>query len=329
MGKRFKTRPKKQVIFFFKIIIYAFLILFLLTKLLSFKIFENNSNLIKYVLEESNHLIETDLTFADRILEVSTLLLDINVKNPDSLLSDSYIYKEKEVLTKTDIFDKIIEHVFLSKDNFVKEVKEDVTEDVSKEEIVKKKVYIYNTHQIESYADKYFTVKEASYYLKQKLEENNIDVFVEEGNMAEYLASHGLNYDDSYIASRSFLEQRLADNFDIYIDLHRDALTHAEGTVNYEGKDYAKLMFLIGKDFNGYEKNYAFTSELNNILLNKYSFLTKGILEKTGPYVNGIYNQDLSEKVIVVEVGGNNNLKEEVYNSLDILSLVIAEKLGG
>ena len=51
--------------------------------------------------------------------------------------------------------------------------------------------------------------------------------------------------------------------------------------------------------------------------------ISKGILQKQGKGVNGIYNEDFSNRTILIEVGGENNKIEEVYNTLDILSDVI------
>ena len=50
-------------------------------------------------------------------------------------------------------------------------------------------------------------------------------------------------------------------------------------------------------------------------------------IQKEGPGVNGIYNQDLSENIILLEVGANENTIEEVTNTLDIISQVIKEKI--
>ena len=46
---------------------------------------------------------------------------------------------------------------------------------------------------------------------------------------------------------------------------------------------------------------------------------------KSGENVNGKYNQDLSNKMILIEVGSNTNNIEEVTNTLEILSEIIGE----
>ncbi len=46
-------------------------------------------------------------------------------------------------------------------------------------------------------------------------------------------------------------------------------------------------------------------------------------MQKKGPKVNGVYNEDFSNRTLLIEVGGENNTIEEVYNSLDVLSEVL------
>ena len=48
-------------------------------------------------------------------------------------------------------------------------------------------------------------------------------------------------------------------------------------------------------------------------------------MKKEGYGVNGVYNQDLKENVILIEIGGNENNIEEVNNTLDLVAHVIGE----
>ena len=62
------------------------------------------------------------------------------------------------------------------------------------------------------------------------------------------------------------------------------------------------------------------SSKLNNILEQKIPGISRGIIKKGGNGVNGIYNQDLNEKMILIELGGQYNKIEDINNTLDILS---------
>ena len=51
--------------------------------------------------------------------------------------------------------------------------------------------------------------------------------------------------------------------------------------------------------------------------------ISRGILEKSSFNANGIYNQDVNEYVLLIEVGGENNYIEEVNNTLKVLAKCI------
>lgn len=325
MGKKFITKKKSRNSIFFKLIIIAIILIFLLSKFMSFKIFEYNHNLVSYFLESSNHLIETDISYKTNLDGIGILISNIDLKKINSLFYSNYLYKKNinESKFKFEGFDKV-----LFPDIIVTENKFTVNDNLPK-------VYIYNTHQTEEYVNNNFynltpTVYTAAELLKNKLEEKGIMTIVEDGNISQYLNNNNLNYDDSYIASRYYLEQAINKypSVEIFIDLHRDALTHDAATIQYNGKNYAKILFVVGLDHNNYNENLEFTKEINKMFLENYAFLTRGILEKSGPLVNGIYNQDLSNRIILLEVGGHESNFEEVENTIELVSEIIYKKVG-
>lgn len=193
----------------------------------------------------------------------------------------------------------------------------------------KKSIYIYNTHQTEAYASKE-SIIQATTYFKEQLEKNNINVVVENGNIQEFLNANNYTYNYSYVASRYFIKEELATkSYDLIIDLHRDAAIKSKTTTTIDGKKYAKIMFVIGKKNSNYKKNYAIATLLNDMLLEKYPSLTRGVLLQSGSNVNGIYNQDLNENMILIELGGNGNTYEEIKNTIDLISVIIGEYLYG
>lgn len=196
------------------------------------------------------------------------------------------------------------------------------------------KIYIYNSHQGEQYNYKYLEnhniipdVLMASQILKDKLENININTIVEKSDILAYIKKNNLNHAGSYIASRYFLTEILKkyNNLELYIDLHRDAVKHFVTYTNINGKDCAKVLFVIGLENPNYEKNLEVVTKINNIILKKYPSLTRGIMKKQGYGVNGVYNQDLNSNVILLEVGGNENNIDEVNNTLSLIAEVIGE----
>ena len=67
---------------------------------------------------------------------------------------------------------------------------------------------------------------------------------------------------------------------------------------------------------------------INNIFINDYPGLSRGIYKKEGPNVNGIYNQDISPNSMLIEVGGVDNNIEEVMNTLNAITDVLNKYIG-
>ena len=303
--KKFKTKRHiknkyKNII----ILIIATLILILIARAKTFKIIEITP--VK-ILDYTN--IYSTTNKKQQLIDSFSQILKIDINKPTTILE--YMIPYTEPNEKNEF------HTIKQK----KELKEEPL------------IYIYNTHQTEQYIGNDITpnptVLTASYYLKEQLEKLGIKTIVEETNISEILKNNNWNYDQSYKASRINLEKikQTYPSIKIFIDLHRDALKHQQSTTTINEKDYAKVLFVIGKEHENYKKNLEFTETINNILKQKYPEITKGILQKEGPGVNGIYNQDLSENIILLEVGANENTIEEVTNTLDIISQVIKEKI--
>lgn len=214
--------------------------------------------------------------------------------------------------------------VFYLQNNYIEktfqEIKEEKPEIVNKEPLI----YIYNSHQTEEYRASTFaeydvrpSVMMADYILEEVFQKNSYPTIVEERRISEVLANNNWKYVYSYRASRVFLEDVIVmhPSLKYFIDVHRDSLEHDRTYINIEGKDYARTIFLIGLENEGYEENLAFTEKINNKLNEKYPGLSKGIYKKGGPTVNGVYNQDFSNRTILIEIGGYESTTTEVLNS--------------
>ena len=190
-------------------------------------------------------------------------------------------------------------------------------------------IYIYNTHSNEEYSyqknDIYNivpTVKTADYILKNELNNLGIDSLIEDRNVTEYLNKENLPYSSSYLISRKFLEEKAFENKDLkyFIDLHRDSVKRSITTIEINEVSYARIMFLLGLENPNYQENKKLMISLNNYLEENYPGLSRGIYEKKGVGVNGVYNQDFSPNVFLIEVGGYENTIEEVANSLKLIA---------
>lgn len=282
-------------------------------------------------------LIIIFLVIKSLISKISIKQLDNNLLN--TILNNSNNYNKENyagkisLYVKNNLFNNPVELLNLQlKLEKKKEKKEQVNLMYQKNELPL--IYIYNSHQGEEYSYKYLedynivpNVLIADSMLKDKLESIGIKTVVEEANILEYMKNNNLNHAGSYIASRVFLESAINKypSVRLFIDLHRDAAPHNATTVNIDGKECAKILFVIGLEYDTYQNNLEIVTKINNIILEKYPSLTRGIMKKEGYGVNGVYNQDLKENVILIEIGGNENNIEEVNNTLDLVAHVIGE----
>ena len=198
-------------------------------------------------------------------------------------------------------------------------------------------IYIYSTHDTEGYASSYFNiynikpdVKIASYYLQEKLSDLGLNTIVEKRMIKDALNKNNWVYKDSYKASRIYLENIYQNNTSLkyFIDLHRDSSLKSKTTTTIDGKSYARVMFLVGLEHDNYNANLKVATDINNLIKAKYPSLTRGIYKKSGPGVNGIYNQDFNSNCILIELGGQYNTMLEVSNTIDILAKILYDYIG-
>ncbi|WP_208590155.1 stage II sporulation protein P [Gracilibacillus suaedae] len=202
-------------------------------------------------------------------------------------------------------------------------------------------VYIYNTHNRESFLpylpdadepDDAFhhevNITKVSEQLSKDLKRHGIGAEVDDTDIGAILNEKGWNYSaDSYRASKDVVEAALTDNKDVnfVFDLHRDSIRKDLTTIEIDGKSYAKIMFVIGGDNPNYEKNYALAEKLHALLDEKYYGLSRGVEMYAGAGRNGVYNQDVSENALTIEVGGVDNTMEELYNTTEVFAEIFSE----
>lgn len=248
-----------------------------------------------------------------------------NIKITDKVLAKFLVdvaFDDEIIISDADIFKKITPVSFL-KNNYYEYIEEkNIIPVISNKEPI---IYIYNSHQTEEYKPSTFaefsvnpTVMVSDYVLKDVFEKNNLGVVIEERSIKDILNQNNWRYSYSYMASRVLLEQakKTYPTLKYFIDVHRDSLTRDRTTITIDGKDYAKTIFLIGLENVNYEENLQFTMRINDKINDKYPGLSKGIYEKGGEGVNGVYNQDFSNRAILIEVGGYENSISEVLNSI-------------
>lgn len=310
-----KNKKKKKHLIKKSLFIMTFLlsIFFTIRLLASISIKDQQDEFLTFLLENQNIYLEDKRQGFSYFHKMMMKLLNIDLASPLTFLNRDY-----KGLTSNTV-------VKLKKSETSKKI------ETKKENPT---IYIYNTHQTEEYKPTSYleysvnpNVLMASYILEEQLSKKGHVVLVEEESVSKLRTTLGLNYAGSYKVTRSMMENAKKNNptLKYYIDLHRDSLTRDKTTLTVDGKSYAKILFIVGLENSNYQENLDFTNKISDLLNQKVKGLSKGIYKKEGPLVNGVYNQDFSNRVILIELGGNENTIDEVYRSLIVLGEVLDE----
>jgi stage II sporulation protein P len=194
-----------------------------------------------------------------------------------------------------------------------------------------KKIFIYHTHSWESYLSQdtkaKMNITAVGDMLGNALMNKGIEAKVDKTNISKELEKKGWDTSHSYRLTRDIVQTVMTnnDNFEYFIDLHRDSFNKEFTTKTLNNQSFAKLAFVIGEENKQYEQNYQFAEFIHQFLENNYPGVSRGILGKSGDGVDGVYNQDLSPHALVVEVGGVDNNIIEIKNSIKILAEAISQ----
>lgn len=290
---KFKSKRKIKLKFKYLIFIIIIILIYLLFSYISsnFKLVTINKNAISKILSNNSiHIIyNEDDNYLNKILQKF-----ININDPVGILKNQ---TENKIILK----DKL------------------------KLSSYKYKVYLYNTHDLEQYKDFIQNIKinvgNASLLLSNNLKSIGIDVIVEKQKVSD-LTNNDLS--KSFDISKTLIENIIqSENIDLFIDLHRDDEKKEVTTLELNGKKYAKVKFVVGRKNKNYMLNYNLTELINRKIKEKYPDLTRGIVLND----NYTYNQELSEKIIFINIGGYENDIVEVKNTIDLLGPIIKEVL--
>ena len=325
MMKLKKISKKRKFKYIFLLLVIYFV--FAYTFYYSFKGVSSTTNqdFITFLLNNGNAFYEYDDKLPKILNKTINYFLKIDITHPETLFKENIIGYENNADEEVDL-------------EKLKQISYYIS-DPNKIDISKPLIYIYNSHQLENYNNDSLSiygitpnVLMASYLLKEKLNEIGIASIVEDTNITEFLSLNHWSYADSYKASRIFMldKKNTYTSLKYYIDIHRDSVSKSLTTVKIDNKDYARILFVIGLEHKGYNDNLELATNINKLFQQYYPGLSRGIFKKEGANVNGIYNQDISPNVMLIELGGVDNNIYEVMNTINaisnILSMYINEK---
>ncbi len=128
----------------------------------------------------------------------------------------------------------------------------------------------------------------------------------------------------AYHRSRRTAEELIQKNPDALFDVHRDAVPPEEYLTELEGKERVQIQLVVGRENQNMATNRQFAEELKATADNIYPGLIKGIF-----MANGNYNQDMSARSLLLEVGAHENTKEGAEESIALFGDVVDQFLYG
>lgn len=206
----------------------------------------------------------------------------------------------------------------------------------------KKVVYIYHTHSWESFlpllqnattpdeavsSNNSVNIVGVGDMLAKDLADKGIGVDHSTVNATEKLHERGWDYNNAYQFSREGVQAAMATDADLkfMFDVHRDSQRKELTTATINNKNYARLDFIVGEANPNYQQNLEFAKELHALCEKKYPGLSRGIFSKSKNFGNGNYNQDLSPRAMLIEVGGVDNNSEELKNAMEAFADIFSQ----
>lgn len=254
----------------------------------------------------------------------------LNIVNKEISFLNGYDLKisNSDMKEHAQAVNSIVINPFKINDGSINKVDNSVNIIGNPEDNSKKKVLIYHTHTNEAYAEGNTglesTVAAVGDTLTEELEKQGFTV------IHDKTVHDVADYDNAYYESRKTLTRYLESygDFDLIIDLHRDAVPNkAAVTTSIDGNDVAKLMFVAAE----LNPRFAAQNQIMESLVSISNEMYPGLFRTKYLYTyqNGItyYSQDLSDNVILLEVGANTNNLQEAKNSMVYMSRIIAQHL--
>lgn len=110
---------------------------------------------------------------------------------------------------------------------------------------------------------------------------------------------------------------------DAIIDVHRDATPASQYQAEVKGEDVTKIKLVVGRSNPNMKTNMEFAKKIKAVMDKKTPGLSNGI------YIGkGDYNQDLSPRAMLIEVGAHTNKKSDAEQGVSLFAETLPTVLG-
>lgn len=189
----------------------------------------------------------------------------------------------------------------------------------------KPRVGVYHTHGAESYvpSDGTDTIDEGGGILQ--VGDSFAHALEEKGFTVNHIREAHTPHDaGAYQRSRRTAEELLTEGDQLIFDVHRDAVPPEEYEGTVAGEEVTKILLVVGQQNQNTDNNRDFALTLKQIADEDKPGLIKGILG-----AQGNYNQDLTPRAILLEVGTHKNDREDAEKAVALFADVVDSYAAG
>ncbi|NLV15928.1 MAG: stage II sporulation protein P [Syntrophomonadaceae bacterium] len=185
-------------------------------------------------------------------------------------------------------------------------------------------VGIYSTHSDESYVPTDGTesvdgrggIYQVGEKLRERLSSMGINVILDK-------TVHNPHDINAYSRSRRTASSLMRRGALVLIDVHRDAVPADVYQTTVEGQKVTKIKLVVGQQNPHMSANMEFAKKVKAVLDEKYPGLSGGIFVGKGNY-----NQDLTPRALLIEVGTHTNAKDQAQNGVKLFADTIPTVMG-
>ncbi|HCF50130.1 MAG TPA: stage II sporulation protein P [Syntrophomonas sp.] len=186
-------------------------------------------------------------------------------------------------------------------------------------------IAIYHTHSDESYVptdgkeskEGNGGIYDVGYALAQRLQQLGYTVEYNKNN-------HNPHDVNAYNRSRRTAASLLKNGSQVLIDVHRDAVPPNQYQTTVNGQEATKIKLVVGKTNPNSKTNLEFAKQLKAVMDKTKPGLSNGIFMGKGDY-----NQDLTPRSMLIEVGSHTNPKDDATKGVTAFADVLSATLGG
>ena len=142
-------------------------------------------------------------------------------------------------------------------------------------------------------------------------------------NVQYNMENHNPHDVNAYNRSRKTAAGLMKQAPDAIIDIHRDAVPPGEYQTKVKGQDATKVKLVVGRSNPNMKTNMEFAKNLKAAMDKKTPGLSDGIFMGKGSY-----NQDLSPRAMLIEVGAHTNDKAAAEKGVQAFAEVLPAVLG-